>query len=613
MKGTTVLLLAASSVSSVLGACTNPIIRMEWSQLSEAQKTACEFCASFKLFKQSPSTNMNGSPPKNKSNDLMSHVNAIVVLTKRPLSGQLQDPSRVSFYDFVASHTNNAYWAHGNAQFYPYHRAMTWQFDLALQTVGWTNGLVYWDWPAMSQNWWTSDIFSSKYFGAVRSNDPDNCVLDGAFAKDKYQVSKNPPTNPITGPRKFSGNPTCLRRCGEIGSAVTDATAITQPLLSATTYSEFRGDDTSNYHAVGHETIGGSNCDMGNPSFSPNDPLFYFHHGLVDKTWWRWQQSCPGSNIKNYEGLLAPGNGPNRSGDPIGDGVDNTAYGTLSIDSFTWWTVNDVLNTQGDVLCFTYSKSGGDLPIPPQRGCKQTPVQPSPSPSPNDGKPTTISGNKPATASTTAAATTSTGPSSANHTDPVASDTWMAQLLVSLVQTKSFSFNVVGKGKGLRRDLLFINGTTSAQEDSEPITPTEETNPTTQSTTAYTLSNNANGSKLVTLPDGTEITIAQGYTINRVYQTNVQAINNTTGKPRMFHATVDAIPYVKLACAPSNVTAGVHPCFLAYPRRVSLTYAGKMQMDLTVTSNNDNIVAMAIDQFNCECEKNYSPSQMRNQ
>ncbi|KAJ3022797.1 UNVERIFIED_CONTAM: hypothetical protein HDU68_008937 [Siphonaria sp. JEL0065] len=542
--------------------------------------------------------------PETNMTPHFSDVNAIFALSKRPLSGQLQDPSRVSFYDFVVTHTNNAYWAHGNAQFYPYHRAMTWQFDLALQSVGWTNGLVYWDWPAMSQNWWTSDIFSSKYFGAVRSSDPDNCVLDGAFSKDKYEVSKNPPTNPITGPRKFSGNPTCLRRCGEIGSAVTDATVVTQPLLSATTYSAFRGDDTSNYHAVGHETIGGSNCDMGNPSFSPNDPLFYFHHGLVDKTWWRWQESCPGSNTMDYEGLLATRNG-----------ADSPALGTQNLDSFTWWTVNDVLNTQGEVLCYTYSKSGGDLPIPPQQGCKQTPP-PSPSLSPNGGKPTTNNGNKATTATSTTASATPSGPSSANQTDPVTSDTWMAQLLVSLVQPKSFSFNVPGKGKGGRRGLLATNSTIFNEDDSELIdttTTTEETNSTSPEPTTYTLSDNADGSKLVTLPDGTEITIAPGFTIKSVYQTNVQAVNDATGKPRMFHATVDAIPYVKLACAPSNVTAGAHPCYLAYPHRVGLTYAGKMQMDLTVTSNNDNIVAMAIDQFNCDCEKNYSPSQMKNQ
>ncbi|KAI9312051.1 hypothetical protein BDR26DRAFT_831188, partial [Obelidium mucronatum] len=328
MKPLSVLLLALALRDSVFAVCQNPTVRMEWHQLSDGQKSA--------------------------------YVNAIVALTKRPLSGQLQDPNRISFYDFVATHTNNAYWAHGNAQFYPYHRAMMWQFDRALQSVGWSQGLVYWDWSAMSQNWWTSDIFSAKYFGAVRSNDPDNCVVDGAFAKDKYQV----------------GNPTCLRRCGEVGYAVTDATAITAPLLSATTYTAFRGDDTSNYHAVGHETIGGSNCDMGNPSFSPNDPIFYFHHGLVDKTWWRWQQSCPGSNVMDYEGLLASG-----AANPI-------ALGTLPLDSWSWWTVNDVLDTEGDLLCYTYSKSGGDLPIPPQRGCEQKPTPPTaPSPTKSSTKP----------------------------------------------------------------------------------------------------------------------------------------------------------------------------------------------------------------------------------
>ncbi|KAJ3071744.1 hypothetical protein HDU98_004875 [Podochytrium sp. JEL0797] len=542
-------LVTLALAASVNAACTQPTVRMEWSQLSSGQKSA--------------------------------YVAAVYALTQRPLSGQLENPATISFYDFVETHTNNAYWAHGNAQFYPYHRAMMHQWDLALQTVGWTSGSVYWDWSAMSQNWWTSDIFSSQYFGAVSSSDPDNCVLDGQFAKGKYAVSPNPSSGP-NAVRKVSGNPTCLRRCGSVGSAVTDATTITAPLLTATSYVQFHGDDSSNYHAVGHETMGGANCDFGNPSFSPNDPLFYLHHVFVDKVWWRWQQSCP-SYLTDYEGTLAS------SADPTSDGVDNIAYATLNLDSWSWWTVGDVLNPQGGVLCYTYSASGGDLTIPRPASCKAA-VVPSvvttaAATSKATGTSSEVSPN-PETTGTAGTAVVPTGPSSANKNSTGAvSDLWMTQLLNSLVQTKSFVFNVpsaAGSGSINRRDLPF------KRDDS-----------TTPSTTPlYTITTNPDTSHLVSLNDGTNIPIPAGYTVYRVYESNVQATNDATGKPAMFRPPVTPIPYVPAACAPVNVTPGSHPCYLAAPPRVSMKYSMHMQMDWTRTTNNDNLVAMQVDAFN---------------
>jgi tyrosinase len=165
-----------------------------------------------------------------------------------------------------------AFWAHGNAQFFPYHRGMLRMFELALQSVGWAKGLIYWDWSAESQDWWNSDVF--QYLG-THGTDPDNCLSDGYFSLSKFNVSLDPPTGPNEELRSYSGNPTCLRRCGRIGWALTDAVVIKRLLEQSKTFTEFRGDDRTNYHAIGHIIIGGRECDFGNPSFSPNDPIFW--------------------------------------------------------------------------------------------------------------------------------------------------------------------------------------------------------------------------------------------------------------------------------------------------------------------------------------------------
>lgn len=39
-------------------------------------------------------------------------------------------------------------------------------------------------------------------------------------------------------------------------------------------------------HAAGHYAIGG---DAGDFFSSPNDPVFFMHHTMVDQLWWIWQ------------------------------------------------------------------------------------------------------------------------------------------------------------------------------------------------------------------------------------------------------------------------------------------------------------------------------------
>ena len=125
--------------------------------------------------------------------------------------------SMTSLHEFVADHSQQAHWVHGNAQFYPFHRAMLHLYEKTLAANGWPGGLVYWDWSAVSQNWWDSDIFN--YFGRA-TRPEDNCLMDGQFAAGIYQVSPSPAFGSYE--RNYSGmdrgnDPTCLRRCGLTG------------------------------------------------------------------------------------------------------------------------------------------------------------------------------------------------------------------------------------------------------------------------------------------------------------------------------------------------------------------------------------------------------------
>lgn len=45
-----------------------------------------------------------------------------------------------------------------------------------------------------------------------------------------------------------------------------------------------------NIHNGGHNGVGGELGQMGHPFNSPADPLFYLHHGNLDRLYWLWQQ-----------------------------------------------------------------------------------------------------------------------------------------------------------------------------------------------------------------------------------------------------------------------------------------------------------------------------------
>ncbi|KAJ3215348.1 hypothetical protein HDU67_000563 [Dinochytrium kinnereticum] len=342
------LLLAVSAliINTVAAQeCTNPQIRREWSELSEDLKRQ--------------------------------YVTAVKALAARPHSGQTADPRTISYSDFVDTHTTFAYWAHKSAQFLVYHRAMLHMWDLALRTVGWTYGPVYWDWTLSSQSFIESNIFT--YFGSI-GRGPNNCLVDGEFSQDKFNVSQYPPTRnkadiepeQIQSFRALPIDPsdpygaTCLRRCSDWTAGVLwPPEAIRETMVNANDYDAYRTEsDGLGFHATVHQVVGGltaeqTTCgDMADGAWSTNDPIFFLHHGMVDKLWFRWQSVCS-SYKTSYGGLL-----PMVVPDPIAgpDNPEGIADASQAIDSWPW-RVRDMLDTQGGMLCYTYSRSGGDLPV----------------------------------------------------------------------------------------------------------------------------------------------------------------------------------------------------------------------------------------------------------
>ncbi|KAG5818319.1 hypothetical protein H9Q74_003020 [Fusarium xylarioides] len=70
------------------------------------------------------------------------------------------------------------------------------------------------------------------------------------------------------------------------------------------TYLEFWEATGFTTHGAGHSGVGGVMEDI---DASPGDPLFYIHHGFIDRLWWKWQS-------ENLDGRLYQLGGPSAQG-----------------------------------------------------------------------------------------------------------------------------------------------------------------------------------------------------------------------------------------------------------------------------------------------------------
>ncbi|KAI8922663.1 hypothetical protein BC831DRAFT_474817 [Entophlyctis helioformis] len=283
------LLAAATSVTAQAGAqCANPYTRSEWRQLSAGQQQA--------------------------------YLRALDGVKNRPPSAG-GNPAQWNLEQFTKLHWDMQNPTHGFAAFFPYHRRYLYWFERALRTVDPSVSIPYWDWTLDSQNPAASDILSPRAFGG-NGRASDNCVADGVTAQWTY-------TYPAPAP--------CLKRCSR-WSILWGAGAVNNIITGQTTFGGFRSRVEGGPHASVHDQ-GGGDCGYLSRMSSPNDPIFFLHHAMIDRIWWRWQTKCDGQYQYSYN---------NDNADP----ADLMPYFNEPVSS--------VLDTRAGPLCYVYSASRSD-------------------------------------------------------------------------------------------------------------------------------------------------------------------------------------------------------------------------------------------------------------
>jgi tyrosinase len=267
-------------------------------------------------------------------------------------------------YDqFVLRHANAIMNAiHRAPAFLPWHRRFIWDFERELQRVSQNPdlGLPYWNWPSGGANasMWDADLLGGD-------GDPVTQIVNsGPFRSAEWTIvnASGVQVGPL---RRAFGRESwaqALPTQQEI-DAVMSMTPYDVPPWNTGSHPSFRNQNEGwvgpNLHNRGHGWVGGAML----PMTSPNDPVFFMHHCMVDKLWYEWQLRFPN------QGYLPVTGGPfgQNLNDPM-DSTPSTPIGPRPIDVLD----SAALGIAYDQLMAGTPQPGPIEPQPPEQGIPVT-------------------------------------------------------------------------------------------------------------------------------------------------------------------------------------------------------------------------------------------------
>jgi tyrosinase len=250
------------------------------------------------------------------------NANTLTAGERSEFVGAVSALKAAGIYDqFVLRHANAVMTAiHRCPAFLPWHRRFIWDFERELQRVSGNSelGLPYWNWPEGGANasMWNVDLLGDN--GAAINQ----VVTDGPFREATWTIvnSSGVSAGPLT--RAF-GRLSWARELPTLAEI--------EQVLQFTPYDRFPWNTNSDpsfrnqlegfrgpsLHNRGHGWVGGSML----PMTSPNDPVFFMHHCMVDKLWYEWQLRFPN------QGYLPISGGP--FGQNLNNPMDSTPAGPI--------------------------------------------------------------------------------------------------------------------------------------------------------------------------------------------------------------------------------------------------------------------------------------------
>jgi tyrosinase len=228
--------------------------------------------------------------------DLRKSASRLTAKEKARLVAALIELKRTGHYDHLVHIHHRAMMemnpdpAHGGPAFLPWHRYFVRHLELDLQQVDRRVTIPYWDWTwdrATTGTPWTADLMGGD--GRRR----DGQVMSGPFA---YSTGDWP----IVVKEYPREDPDFLTRALYLPSALPEKRNVRQILrrvpydarpwnIGTDWMRSFRASLESFPHNLVHLWVGGNMAGAA----SPNDPVFFLHHAMVDRLWAKWQRLHP--------------------------------------------------------------------------------------------------------------------------------------------------------------------------------------------------------------------------------------------------------------------------------------------------------------------------------
>jgi tyrosinase len=256
--------------------------------------------------------------------DRKAYTDAVKCLMEQPsqLNSALYPGAINRFFDYSAIHINRTKTVHLNGFFFTWHRMFVWLYEQDLRNLcGYKGTQPYWNWHATAENLAGSAVFDGSKFsmsgnGVYNNTGPiqlsptfslphgtgGGCIHDGPFAYMNYTMAHIPISVAINGedlpPAAFDNKPTCITRDLNQYVATTQTNfALWDQAVHAPNMSLFT--DLMN-GVIGGGSLGlhsGAHFVVGSPAsslfVSPQDPVWYLMHAMLDYTFWMWQKNNP--------------------------------------------------------------------------------------------------------------------------------------------------------------------------------------------------------------------------------------------------------------------------------------------------------------------------------
>jgi tyrosinase len=237
--------------------------------------------------------------------------------------------------------------AHAAASFLPWHRASLHIYETLLaERCDLRIPAPYWDWELDHQSLETSSIWSpdTGFGGDGAATLPEGvgkgrCVVDGPFANTTRLYWEGHERPHCLG-RAFKNFDT--KESGKLSGAWFSPETMGE-VKRSNTFAEFEEKLEGTVHNALHWGIRGDFSSMS----AANEPLFWLHHGQIDRLWWKWQSENPKGREREYQGVsFNTTEGRERKG-TLSDLLE---FGGLWGDI----EVSRVMETRGELLCYTY-------------------------------------------------------------------------------------------------------------------------------------------------------------------------------------------------------------------------------------------------------------------